>query len=96
MLVGSVLAMWVSFAQASTITVTWPEVNGPQSPSSFPFTIDAGTMTFTLPPTEVITGAVFSSTFGNTIVDRTAVIKDVLSTRCLRGACLRLYMHIRY
>jgi PEP-CTERM motif len=84
-LAAAVLCLVSGFsAKADTITLSWGEQNGT---GTLPFTIDAGTLAFTVPTGQSIVGAVFSSTLGNSTIPNTAVM-NVFVNGVLVGACL--------
>jgi hypothetical protein len=88
-IVWSVLALAVlllpAVSKADTITVNWGEQNGPDG-AALPFTLNAGTMVFTIPAGQQILNAVFSSTLGNTLVGSTAVM-NVFVNGIQVGSC---------
>lgn len=72
-------------ARADTIVLNWGEQNGPIS--VWPTLLDAGTDTFSIPNGQVITGAIFSSTWGNSSYPDTGIMSvDVNGVQM--GACL--------
>jgi hypothetical protein len=85
LLLATTLALAGGLPGMANITLHWGEQNGPDNPP-IPYFLDAGTLSFTLPPNETITGAVFSSTFGNSTVYSTAAV-DVYVNNLLVGSC---------
>jgi hypothetical protein len=56
-----------------------PDVSAPNGPP-LPFTLDAGSLVFTVPAGQTIIDAVFTSTLGNSTVDATAVMNVFVNT----------------
>ena len=86
--VAAILVLLVSgvSAKADTLTVTWGEVNGLVFQPPLPYTQDAGSVPFSVPAGQSIVGAVFTSTFGNSVFPNTAEI-NVFVNGILVGSC---------
>ena len=73
-----------SISKADSFTFNWSAQNGPDesgpNPPPLPFTLDAGSIGFTVPVGQTIVDAVFTSTLGNSIVDSTAVMNVFVNT----------------
>jgi len=84
------ILMIPSLSKADSFTFNWGEQNGPDvsAPNgpSLPFTLDAGSLAFTVPAGQTIVDAVFSSTLGNSTVDSTAVM-NVFVNSVEVGSC---------
>lgn len=85
LLAALVFVMAASCLQAGVIVLTWPEQNGPDNPV-LPYTLDAGSQSYTIPAGETILSADFASTMGNSSVASTAVM-DVFVNGVLVGTC---------
>jgi hypothetical protein len=85
LLAALVFMMAASCLQAGTIVLTWPEQNGPDFPG-LPYTLDAGSQSYTIPAGETILSAVFTSSLGNSVINSTAVM-DVFVNGVLVGTC---------
>jgi PEP-CTERM motif len=66
-----------SLSKADSFTFNWGQQNGT---GTLPFTLDAGSLVFTVPAGQSIVDAVFSSTLGNSTAPSTALMNVFVNT----------------
>jgi hypothetical protein len=81
---AAVFVMAASCLQAGTIVLTWPEQNA--AGEGLPYTLDAGSQSYTIPAGETILSAAFTSSLGNSQSESTAVM-DVFVNGVLVATC---------